>query len=114
AAHAADQAPDTAAQEARQHPALILLRVVTSIQCVDDCGTCGARTASAGLESNTMSEFAAPLPILARYAVMVDVGYIYAAAGELLFGTSSRREYRVDAVSLIQAVTKHADELFRG
>jgi len=61
-----------------------------------------------------MSDFAAPLPVLARYAVMVDVGYIYAAAGELLFGTSSRREYRVDAVSLIQAITKHADELFRG
>ena len=61
-----------------------------------------------------MSDFAAPLPVLARYAVMVDVGYIYAAGGELLFGTSSRREFRVDAVSLIQAVTKHADELFRG
>jgi uncharacterized LabA/DUF88 family protein len=62
----------------------------------------------------TMSEFAAPMPVLARYAVMVDVGYIYAAAGELLFGTSSRRDYRVDAVGLIQAITKHADELFRG
>ena len=37
-----------------------------------------------------MSEFAAPMPVLARYAVMVDVGYIYAAAGELLFGTSVR------------------------
>lgn len=61
-----------------------------------------------------MSEFAAPMPVLARYAVMVDVGYIYAAAGELLFGTSSRRDCRVDAVGLIQAVTKHADELFRG
>src|ERR1700741_2138700 len=61
-----------------------------------------------------MSEFAAPLPVLARYAVMVDVGYIYAAAGELLFGTSSRREFRVDAGGLIQAITKHADELFRG
>ncbi|MBV9856791.1 MAG: NYN domain-containing protein [Streptosporangiaceae bacterium] len=61
-----------------------------------------------------MSEFAAPIPVLARYAVMVDVGYIYAAAGELLFGTSSRRDYRVDAVPLIQAVTKHADELIRG
>ena len=24
-----------------------------------------------------------PLPTLARYAVIVDVGYIYAAAGEL-------------------------------
>ena len=45
---------------------------------------------------------------------MVDVGYIYAAGGELLFGTSARRDYRVDAVGLIQAVTKHADELFRG
>jgi uncharacterized LabA/DUF88 family protein len=61
-----------------------------------------------------MSEFAAPVPVLARYAVMVDVGYIYAAAGELLFGTSARRDYRVDAVGLIQAITKHADELFRG
>jgi len=61
-----------------------------------------------------MTEFAAPLPILARYAVMVDVGYIYAAAGELLFGTSSRREYRVDAVSLIEVIKKHADELIRG
>jgi len=61
-----------------------------------------------------MSEFAAPLPILARYAVMVDVGYIYAAAGELLFGSSSRRDFRVDAVPLIQVITKHADELIRG
>ena len=61
-----------------------------------------------------MTEFAAPLPILARYAVMVDVGYIHAAAGELLFGSSSRRDFRVDAVPLIQVVTKHADELIRG
>ena len=61
-----------------------------------------------------MSEFAAPKPVLARYAVMVDVGYIYAAAGELLFGTSSRRDFRVDAVGLISSITKHADELFRG
>jgi uncharacterized LabA/DUF88 family protein len=63
---------------------------------------------------NKMSEYATPLPLLARYAVMVDVGYIYAAAGELLFGTSSRRDFRVDAVSLIQAISKHADELIRG
>ena len=39
-----------------------------------------------------MSEFAAPMPVLARYAVMVDVGYIYAAAGELLLGANSRRD----------------------
>jgi uncharacterized LabA/DUF88 family protein len=70
--------------------------------------------ALASLESKVMTEYDAPLPILARYAVMVDVGYIYAAAGELLFATSSRREFRVDAVPLIQVVTKHADELIRG
>ena len=61
-----------------------------------------------------MSEYGAPVPLLARYAVMVDVGYIYAAAGELLLGTSSRRDFRVDAVPLIQAISKHADELVRG
>jgi uncharacterized LabA/DUF88 family protein len=61
-----------------------------------------------------MSEYGAPLPLLARYAVMVDVGYIFAAAGELLHGTSSRRDFRVDAVPLIHAVSKHADELVRG
>ncbi len=38
-----------------------------------------------------MSEFAAPMPVLARYAVMVDVGYIYAAAGELLFQVARAR-----------------------
>jgi uncharacterized LabA/DUF88 family protein len=61
-----------------------------------------------------MTEFSAPLPILARYAIMVDVGYIYAAAGELLLGASSRREYRVDAPGLIQALAKNADEQLRG
>src|SRR5215831_13056142 len=61
-----------------------------------------------------MTEFPAPLPTLARYAVIVDVGYIYAAAGELLFNTSSRREFRVDADKLIGALTRHADGLVRG
>ena len=61
-----------------------------------------------------MTEFSAPLPILARYAIMVDVGYIYASAGELLLGASSRREYRVDADRLIQALTGHAEEQLRG
>jgi uncharacterized LabA/DUF88 family protein len=63
---------------------------------------------------DTMSEYGAPVPLLARYAVMVDVGYIFAAAGELLLQTSSRRDFRVDAVPLIQAISKHADELVRG
>jgi uncharacterized LabA/DUF88 family protein len=61
-----------------------------------------------------MTEFPVPLPTLARYAVIVDVGYIYAAAGELLFNTTSRRDFRVDADKLISALTRHADSLIRG
>src|SRR5262249_8696435 len=61
-----------------------------------------------------MTEFPVPLPTLARYAVIVDVGYIYAAAGELLFNTTSRRELRADADKLISALTRHADSLIRG
>jgi uncharacterized LabA/DUF88 family protein len=60
-----------------------------------------------------MTEFT-PLPTVARYAVMVDVGYIYAAAAELLFEAKSRREYRVDADNLIKAITSHAASLLRG
>jgi uncharacterized LabA/DUF88 family protein len=61
-----------------------------------------------------MTEVPPPLATLARYAIMVDVGYIYAAAGELLFSAGSRREYRVDADKLIQALTRHADDQIRG
>ena len=61
-----------------------------------------------------MTDSEVPLPLLSRYAIMVDVGYIYASAGELLFSSSSRREYRVDADKLIQALIKHADEQVRG
>src|SRR5262249_56032783 len=61
-----------------------------------------------------MADIPSPLPTLARYAMMVDVGYIYAAAGELLFSSASRREYRVDADKLIQALTRHADSQVRG
>jgi uncharacterized LabA/DUF88 family protein len=61
-----------------------------------------------------MTENGSALPLLSRYAIMVDVGYIYASAGELLFGAASRREYRVDADQLIQALTKHADDQVRG
>jgi uncharacterized LabA/DUF88 family protein len=56
-----------------------------------------------------MTESGQPLPLLSRYAIMVDVGYIYAAAGELLFSASSRREYRVDADKLIQALIRHTE-----
>src|SRR6266487_648520 len=61
-----------------------------------------------------MTESEVPLPLLSRYAIMVDVGYIYASAGELLFGASSRRDYRVDADKLIQALISRADEQVRG
>jgi uncharacterized LabA/DUF88 family protein len=61
-----------------------------------------------------MTETGPPLPLLSRYAIMVDVGYIYASAGELLFSAASRREYRVDADKLIQALTRHAEDHIRG
>ncbi|MGO8959843.1 MAG: NYN domain-containing protein [Streptosporangiaceae bacterium] len=61
-----------------------------------------------------MTETGPPLPSLSRYAIMVDVGYIYASAGELLFSAASRREYRVDADKLIQALTRHAEDHVRG
>src|SRR5215470_8750952 len=61
-----------------------------------------------------MTDFPPPLPTPARYAIMVDVGYIYAAAGELLFNTSSRREFRVDADKLIGELAQHARGKVRG
>jgi uncharacterized LabA/DUF88 family protein len=61
-----------------------------------------------------MTETGPPLPLLSRYAIMVDVGYIYASAGELLFSAASRREYRVDADKLIQELTRHAEDHLRG
>jgi len=61
-----------------------------------------------------MTESGSPLPLLSRYAIMIDVGYIYASAGELLFSTAARREYRVDTDKLIQALTRHADDQVRG
>jgi uncharacterized LabA/DUF88 family protein len=61
-----------------------------------------------------MTESGSPVPLLSRYAIMVDVGYIYASTGELLFSAASRREYRVDADKLIQALTRHAEDKVRG
>jgi len=53
-------------------------------------------------------------PIAAKYAVLVDVGYLYAAAGEVLLGAKERKEYRVAADELIQALQKHAEERIHG
>jgi uncharacterized LabA/DUF88 family protein len=61
-----------------------------------------------------MTETGSPLPLLSRYAIMVDVGYIYASAGELLFGATARKEYKVDADKLIQAISRHAEDHVRG
>jgi len=61
-----------------------------------------------------MTNSEAALPLLSRYAIMVDVGYIYASAGELLFSAASRREYRVDADRLISALIRQADDHVRG
>jgi uncharacterized LabA/DUF88 family protein len=61
-----------------------------------------------------MTDTGPPLPLLSRYAIMVDVGYIYASAGELLFGAVARKEYKVDADKLIQALTRHAEDQVRG
>ncbi|MEU7877289.1 NYN domain-containing protein [Microbispora bryophytorum] len=44
----------------------------------------------------------------------MDVGYLYAAAGEVLLGAKERKEYRVSADELIQALQKHALERIPG
>ncbi|WP_203693244.1 NYN domain-containing protein [Catellatospora coxensis] len=43
-----------------------------------------------------------------RYTVLVDVGYLYAASGELLLGTSNRSEFKVDAERMIHALMAQA------
>jgi uncharacterized LabA/DUF88 family protein len=53
-----------------------------------------------------------------RHTVLVDVGYLYAAAGELLLGTANRSECKVDAEGMIHALMKLAaaqlgDDLLR-
>ncbi|MET7461569.1 NYN domain-containing protein [Nonomuraea sp. NPDC005501] len=55
-----------------------------------------------------------PHPVAAKYAVLVDVGYLYAAAGEVLLGAKERKEYRVAADELIQSLQKHAMERISG
>jgi uncharacterized LabA/DUF88 family protein len=59
----------------------------------------------------TTSEF---VPQPARYAIFVDAGYLYAASGALLLEATSRREYRVAAEKLIEALTQHADKQLVG
>ncbi|MFC4333731.1 NYN domain-containing protein [Salininema proteolyticum] len=46
-----------------------------------------------------------------RYAVLVDVGYLYAAAAEILLDVGSRRDYRVDAEKLISMLIERAADI---
>jgi hypothetical protein len=62
----------------------------------------------------TVREPVSHLSPLPRFAILVDVGYLYAAAGDLLFGISSRRSYRVDAEGLIKALEERAAACMRG
>lgn len=43
-----------------------------------------------------------------RYAILIDVGYLYAAAAEVLLEATSRREYKVDAEKLITMLIARA------
>ena len=43
-----------------------------------------------------------------RHAVLVDAGYLYASAGQLVLGRSSRRDFRVAAEPLIAALLARA------
>ena len=43
-----------------------------------------------------------------RHAILVDVGYLYAAVGLLIVGTTSRRAFRVEADTLIGALIERA------
>ncbi|WP_184786160.1 NYN domain-containing protein [Phytomonospora endophytica] len=45
-----------------------------------------------------------------RYSILIDVGYLYAAAAEVLLGATSRREYKVDAEKLIGTLIARAAE----
>src|SRR5258708_32990805 len=49
-----------------------------------------------------------------REAILVDVGYLYAAVGLLVFGTTSRRAFRVSADALITALIDRAAERVPG
>ena len=49
---------------------------------------------------------------LGRYAVLVDAGYLMSSAGELVLGTSRRREMTIDVVGLIGSVMQRVVEHF--
>jgi len=54
------------------------------------------------------------VPDVGRHAVLVDAGYLYASAGQLVLGRTSRREFRVAAEPLIGALMARADRTAPG
>ncbi len=53
-------------------------------------------------------------PPVRRYAIFVDVGYLYASAGELVMGTPRRKEFRVNGPELVGAVIERAASRMTG
>jgi uncharacterized LabA/DUF88 family protein len=49
-----------------------------------------------------------------RYAIFVDVGYLYASAGELVMGTPRRKEFRVNGPELVHALIERAADRMSG
>ena len=130
AAGAADQAADAAARKARQHPALagrpqpgepVRAKTLTRHRSPQRDRLIALRHRSRGSPPagpirvvSTMTELARRSRCCPATRSWSTSGYIYASAGELLFGATSRREYRVDADKLIQALTRHAEDHVRG
>jgi len=60
-------------------------------------------------EAQVSEPFPADRPLAgSRHAVLVDVGYLYAAVGLLVLGTTSRRAFRVAADTFISALIERA------
>jgi hypothetical protein len=49
-----------------------------------------------------------------QYALLVDAGYLFAAAGRLVLATTTRRDFRVDTPGFVAALTEAAAERLPG
>ncbi len=59
-------------------------------------------------------ESAEAMPVLparrSTYAVIIDAGYVLAAAGEIMLGTPNRSDFRVDSGRLVEALLERAGQ----
>jgi len=61
------------------------------------------------MSEHLIAELTEPGPVPGhRYAIFVDVGYLYASAGELLMGTPRRKAFRVNGPELVHALIERA------